>query len=401
MAVLTVFSPALTIHLGEGHDRTFIMGMNLPPPIPGVPPPPPAGSPALPGRRTRVLWLIMIVMLALSAGVVGAFVGASIEDQTETVKRPSREAIEVADSAESAGVMDVAAVLSAMEPSVVTISADTAEGGSTGTGVVLTSDGEILTNAHVVENATEVRVRLFGEIEPRPAEVLAADDPNDLALLRIDVDGLTPAVFADPESIAVGDQVIAIGYALNLDGDPSVTSGIVSALDRTLLGSDGALDGLLQTDAAISSGNSGGPLINARAEVVGINTAVYQSDATTAANNVGFAISAGEALPIIERLRGQAEGEDRLEGFLGVGINDRRDGGKGAIVSDVSDGSPAADAGFEVGDVVLEADGSSVNGSAGLIAIIRDASPGDTVSVTVVRDGERIELEAVLTERES
>jgi S1-C subfamily serine protease len=377
------------------------MGMNLPPPIPGVPPPPPAGSPALPGRRTRVLWLIMIVMLALSAGVVGAFIGASIEDQTETAKQPSRQAIEVADAAESAGAMDVAAVLSAMEPSVVTISADTAEGGSTGTGVVLTSDGEILTNAHVVEGATEVRVRLFGEIEPRPAEVLAADDPNDLALLRIDVDGLTPAAFADPDSIAVGDQVIAIGYALNLDGDPSVTSGIVSALDRTLLGSDGALDGLLQTDAAISSGNSGGPLINARAEVVGINTAVYQSDATTAANNVGFAISAGEALPIIERLRGQAEGEDRLEGFLGVGINDRRDGGKGAIVSDVSDGSPAADAGFEVGDVVLEADGSSVNGSAGLIAIIRDASPGDTVSVTVVRDGERIELEAVLSERES
>lgn len=377
------------------------MGMNLPPPIPGVPPPPPAGGPALPGRRTRVLWLIMIVMLALSAGVVGAFIGASIEDQTETVRQPSRQAIEVSDSAESAGAMDVAAVLAAMEPSVVTISADTAEGGSTGTGVVLTSDGEILTNAHVVENATEVRVRLFGEIEPRLAEVLAADDPNDLALLRIDVDGLTPAVFADPDSIAVGDQVIAIGYALNLDGDPSVTSGIVSALDRTLLGSDGALDGLLQTDAAISSGNSGGPLINARAEVVGINTAVYQSDATTAANNVGFAISAGEALPIIERLRGQSEGEDRLEGFLGVGINDRRDGGKGAIVSDVSDGSPAADAGFEIGDVVLEADGSSVNGSAGLIAIIRDASPGDTVSVTVVRDGERLELEAVLTERES
>jgi S1-C subfamily serine protease len=343
----------------------------------------------------------MIVMLGLSAGMVGAFIGASIEDTTETINRPSRESVSVAEPTDAAESMDVAAVLAAMEPSVVTISADTAAGGSTGTGVVLTSDGEILTNAHVVEDATEVRVRLFGEIEPRRAEVLAADDPNDLALLRIDVDGLTPAVFADTDSIAVGDQVIAIGYALNLDGDPSVTSGIISALDRTLLGSDGALDGLLQTDAAISSGNSGGPLINARAEVVGINTAVYQSDATTAANNVGFAISAGEALPIIERLRGQADGETRLEGFLGVGINDRRDGGRGAIVSDVSDGSPAQEAGFLVGDVVLEADGSSVNGSAGLIAIIRDASPGDTVTVTVVRDGERIELEAVLTERES
>jgi putative serine protease PepD len=343
----------------------------------------------------------MIVMLGLCAGVVGAFIGASIEDRTESITQPSRQAVVVGEQIETAGAMDVAAVLTSMEPSVVTISADTAAGGSTGTGVVLTSDGEILTNAHVVEDATEVRVRLFGEIEPRRAQVLAADDPNDLALLRIDVDGLTPATFADPDSISVGDEVIAIGYALNLDGDPSVTRGIISALDRTLLGSDGALDGLLQTDAAISSGNSGGPLINARAEVVGINTAVYQSDATTAANNVGFAISSGEALPIIERLRGQAEGETRQEGFLGVGINDRRDGGKGAIVSDVSAGSPAAEAGFEVGDVVLEADGSSVNGSAGLIAIIRDASPGDTVSVTVVRNGERLELEAVLAERES
>ncbi len=230
----------------------------------------------------------------LSAALLGGLIGATVADRTDTVSQPSRRDVAVSDQTGDPGDMDVAQVLATMEPSVVTISADTALGGSTGTGVVLTADGEILTNAHVVEDATEVRVRLVRRDRSPPAEVLAADAGNDLALLRIDVEGLTPAVFAEPESIRVGDEVIAIGYALDLDGDPSVTRGIVSAIDRTLLGDDGALDGLLQTDAAISSGNSGGPLINARAEVVGINTAVYQGDAQTAANNVGFAISSGE-----------------------------------------------------------------------------------------------------------
>ena len=378
------------------------MGMNLPPPIPGVPPPPPGAAPAMPRRRVRILWLVLIGMLAITAGMVGAFIGATIADRTDTISQPSRRPVQVGEPIDDVGAMDVAAVLATMEPSVVTISSDMSDGGTaTGTGVILTADGEILTNAHVVEGARTVRVRLQGEIDPRSAEVLAADSGNDLALVRIDVEGLTPAVFAAEDSVHVGDEVIAIGYALDLDGDPSVTRGIVSAVDRTLLGEDGALDGLLQTDAAISSGNSGGPLINAEAQVVGINTAVYQGDATTAANNVGFAISSGEALPIIEELRDQADGEKRVEGFLGVGINDRNDGGQGAVITEVTDDSPADDAGFEVGDVVLEADGSDVNGSAGLIAAIRDRSPGDDVVVVVEREGKRVELTATLTEKQS
>lgn len=379
------------------------MGMSLPPPVPGNPPPPP--PPVVVQRRRRLGGLGATLAVALLAGAVGAFLGVRAADETDTVAQPSRREIQVADTAGSSdlgsGSIDVPAVLGVMEPSVVTISSTVQGGGaSTGTGVVLTADGEILTNAHVVEDATSVRVRFAGEVDPRSATVLAADSGNDLALLRVDVDGLTPAVFADPDSIRVGDEVIAVGYALGLDGDPSVTRGIISAVDRTLLGDDGALDGLLQTDAAISSGNSGGPLINARAEVVGINTAVYRSDAMTAANNVGFAISAGEALPIIEDLRARANGERRVEGFLGVGINDRDDGGQGAIISEVTPGSPADSAGLRVGDVVLEADGSRVNGSAGLIAAIRDAAPGDDVVIVVQRDDQRLEVTATLVERE-
>ena len=180
--------------------------------------------------------------------------------------------------------------------------------------MITTSDGEILTNAHVVEDATEIRVRLSGETEPRPATLLAADAGNDLALLRIAGDDFVPATFADPDSMRIGDEVVAIGFALDLDGAPSVTRGIVSALDRTIVTSSGALDGLVQTDAAISSGNSGGPLVNALGEVVGINTAVARGDATVAATNIGFAISVGEAVPIVESLREQAEGELRTRG---------------------------------------------------------------------------------------
>jgi putative serine protease PepD len=207
-------------------------------------------------------------------------------------------------------------------------------------------------------------------------------------------------VFADPGSVRIGDEVLAIGFALGLDGDPSVTLGIVSAIDRTI-GTDGAtfLDGLIQTDAAISSGNSGGPLVNARGEVVGINTAVARDTATSAATNVGFAISAKEALPVIEALREQSGGDPRSEGYLGVQLDDRRDGGQGAVIRSVEPGTPAASAGVEAGDLVIAADGAAIDGATGLIAAIRDLEPGDSTTITVLRDSERIDLSAPLADR--
>ena len=295
--------------------------------------------------------------------------------------------------------IDVAGVVDHVAPSMVTISTDVEGGHALGTGVIISADGEILTNAHVVNGASSIRVRLSGETEPREANLLAEDVGNDLALLRMAGDGYQPVTFADPESVHLGDDVIAIGFALGLDGDPSVTLGIVSALDRTI-GTDGAaLDGLIQTDAAISSGNSGGALVNAAGEVVGINTAVARSSETTAATNVGFAISVKEALPVIEALRNQAEGTERAEAYLGVGLADRTDGGQGALVTSVDPGTPAEQAGIEQDDLVVAVDGAAIDGSTGLIAAIRDLEPGDSAQITIVRDGEQQTFDVTLTDR--
>lgn len=348
----------------------------------------------------------LAVLLSLISGFIGGVVATQVDESTgSSSNEPYTQvtAPPVVSDAESSDLSGVAQAAQRLANSVVTISSSVdsglSEGEATGTGVVVTSDGEILTNAHVVDGATEVRVRFAGDTEPVVAEVLAADAGNDLALLKVNATGLTAATFAKPGSVRVGDQVVAIGYALALDGGPSVTTGIVSAMKRTIFTESGALNSLIQTDAAISSGNSGGPLANMRGEVVGINTAVARGDTNSSANNIGFAISVDEVLAVLEQLREQAAGDARAEGFLGVSLEPRTDGGVGSIISNVQSGSPAQEAGIVTGDIVLAVDGEPVNGQAGLVAAIRDRSPGDSVSIELVRNGERLTLTATLVAR--
>jgi putative serine protease PepD len=322
-------------------------------------------------------------------------------DATSADQQAAADALSVADIH---GDLDVYDVALSIRPSVVTVTSRIAEGNAVGegvgTGVIVSADGDILTNAHVVNGATAVNVRFAGDTEPTPATIVAVDTDNDLALLRVDVDEpLTPATFADPASVRIGDQVMAIGFALDLDGDPTVTSGIVSATGRTLRTGDSAdsavLDGLIQTDAAISSGNSGGPLVNAAGQVVGINTAVARSDTMTAATNVGFAIGSGEVQRVLEQLR---SGTERKQGFLGITAGNRTDGGQGAVVASVDPG-PAADAGITPGDVIVAIDGNPVNGSESVVAAVRDREPGNQIEVVVLRDGEQQTLTVTLGER--
>lgn len=372
------------------------------------PPPPPNANPQniamSSGRSRRGRMVALAAVMSLIAGFVGGVIATQVDDDgvaSETYTQIT--AAPVVSDETSSEVTGVAQAAARLANSVVTVSSlvssDAGEGEATGTGVVVTSGGEILTNAHVVEGATEVRVRFAGDTEPVIAEVLAVDVGNDLALLKVNASNLVAATFAKPGSVRVGDQVVAIGYALALDGGPSVTTGIVSALKRTIFTESGALNSLIQTDAAISSGNSGGPLVNIRGEVVGINTAVARGDTNSSANNIGFAISVDEVLSVLEQLRSQAAGGTRAEGFLGVSLEARSDGGAGSIISTVQPGSPANDAGIRVGDIVLAVDGDPVNGQAGLVAAIRDRSPGDSVSIDLVRDGVRLTLTAVLAAR--
>ncbi len=299
----------------------------------------------------------------------------------------------------------MAAIVDVLTPSVVTVNANDGAGGvqsAVGTGVVLSDDGEIVTNAHVVSGFSRVSVLVAGERDPRPAAVVAADPNHDLAVIRVDdASGLRAATFAAPGDVQVGDDVVAIGYALHLDGAPSVTRGIVSAVDRTLETAGGALDGLLQTDAAISSGNSGGPLVDARGEVVGINTAVARSRPDVAANNIGFAISVAKAMPVIDALRGGRgeSGAPIAAGYLGVALGDRRDGGTGAVITDVGPGTPAESAGLRVDDLVVAVDGRPIASAAGLVAAVRGSAPGTLLTLEVVRAGETLEVPVTLTER--
>ncbi len=372
------------------------------------PPPPPHESVSQRGssRTGLARTAALAVLLSLISGFIGGVIATQVDESSgSSANEPYTQvtAAPVVSDAEASDISGVAQAALRVANSVVTISSSVdggfSEGEATGTGVVVTSGGEILTNAHVVEGASEVRVRFAGDTEPVIAQVLAADSGNDLALLKVNATGLTAATFAKPGSVRVGDQVVAIGYALALDGGPSVTTGIVSALRRTIFTDSGALNSLIQTDAAISSGNSGGPLVNMRGEVVGINTAVARGDTNSSANNIGFAISVDEVLAVLEQLRDQASGDAREEGFLGVSLEPRVDGGVGSIISTVQAGSPAQEAGFVVGDIVLAVDGEPVNGQAGLVAAIRDRSPGDSITIELVRDGERLTLTATLVAR--
>lgn len=216
---------------------------------------------------------------------------------------------------------DIQGVLARVLPSVVSVSAASTRStpffgysiGSTvvasGTGIIVSTGGEVITNAHVVSGATSITVTLNGTSTPLPARLVGASTANDLALLQVTGStALTPATLADSRSTVVGDSVLAVGYALGLAGGPTVTDGIVSALDRsvateTATGRTVTLTGMLQTDAAISSGNSGGPLVNAAAQVVGVNTVVATSNGSTTAQNIGFAIPSATVRALLPVLR--------------------------------------------------------------------------------------------------
>ena len=377
------------------------------------PPPPPYREP-----RPRRSW--PPALIAIAASLVGALAGGGIVvalDDSEEVRGTAREPVR--NTSVIGDAQDIQGVLAKVQPGVASIRTEAfresdffglAPSSGAGTGMVVTSDGEVLTNQHVVQGATRIRVTLYGERDARDADLIGGDPSADLALLKIrNASNLPTVTLGDSGTLRVGDDVVAIGHALALPGGPTVTQGIVSALDRSIAAEDEQLDGLIQTDAAINPGNSGGPLANSRGEVVGINTAVIQNAGNSVAQNIGLAIAINRAKPIIEEIRsGRPVVTSRA--FIGVSsqtltpqIRRQFDFGaeEGAVVVEVVAGSPAENAGLRPGDVITRYADSPITTAEQLVEAVRRGKPGDKVEIVWVRGDEEMRETVTLGARQT
>ncbi len=363
-------------------------------------------TPAPRGPRTH-----SVLLSAIAGGLVGALTAAGVfvavdngdSTTTKVIERATPPPATRASTRVSGDTLDIATIINKAEPAIVAITTDDGPGtgnGGAGTGFVISGDGYIVTNNHVVEGASKIQVA-FTNGNQKTAQLVGRDPSVDLAVLKVDANGLAAVQLGDSEKVQVGDRVIAIGNALALEGGLSVTQGIISGLDRTVPEENGAvLVGVLQTDAAINPGNSGGPLLDSQGRVIGINTAIANPQL---AQNVGFAIPISKALPAIQDLRA-----GRKPAFLGVSTQTVTPAiareldlkvDHGAYVSQVTNGTPADNAGIRRGDVILKIGDSDVNGSDDVQSAVRAHRPGETVPVVVDRDGERKTFEAKLVER--
>ena len=276
-----------------------------------------------------------------------------------------------------------------------------AEGESEGSGIIYSSDGYIITNYHVIEDAVNsssaaVTITLSDESEYQ-AEIVGTDDVTDLALLKIEPEEeLTPATFADSSNIQVGELAVAIGNPLGQEFAGSVTVGYISALNRDIT-TDGRTYNVIQTDAAINPGNSGGALVNSKGEVIGINTIKISDDSV---EGLGFAIPSNDALKIIEELKVTGKIIRPYVGIYGIDLDEitaqRNRLVEGIYVYQVQEGSPAQEAGIQNGDIIVEFDGQEVKTTQELNNIKNQKEIGDSVHVKVYRAGEYKEGDIVL-----
>ncbi len=272
---------------------------------------------------------------------------------------------------------------------------------SGGSGFIISEDGYILTNNHVIEDADKIRVNLTDDDTDYKAEVVGTDPPTDLALIKITADHKLPTIpLGDSDSLRVGDWVIAVGNPYYYEH--TVTVGVVSAKGRKLyeLSRDYSLDDFIQTDAAINFGNSGGPLLNLNGEVVGVNSAI-----SSVGQGIGFAVPISTAKEILPQLRASGHVS---RGYLGIRLQNVTPAlreafglksGKGALVQDVDKGLPGDKAGIRPGDVITGVEGKSVESTDELVRIISAKEPGSRVRLNVVRDGRPIVVTARLEDR--
>ncbi|MDQ2678669.1 MAG: trypsin-like peptidase domain-containing protein, partial [Actinomycetota bacterium] len=379
-------------------------------------PPPPGGStptprPEAPKEPRRVGGL----RAALIGGLVGAIVAGGVTSAAlwdrESPGAPAAQQVVAGENRPSNTTpgksLDVRSLLDKVSPSVVSIHTGTRDGDAAGSGVVLSDDGLVLTNAHVVEGARTIEVD-FADGRTAEARLIGAVPENDVALIKVEglTEPVTPAELGSSSDLQVGDEVVAIGNALNLGDEPSVTTGIVSALSRSIQSPSGdTLADLIQTDAAINPGNSGGPLLNVAGQVVGINTAILAD-----AQNIGFALSIDSITSIVDDLKDGRDVESSRP-VLGVETLDiagvdpsvaQRFGitaTAGAFVQTVQPNTGASEAGLQAGDVIVSVDGRRIRTASDVGQAVRAKSVGDTVEIGFERGGEDQTVTATLGSR--
>jgi putative serine protease PepD len=355
-------------------------------------------------HRTAVIGTV-----ALAAGLaVGAGGYAAVANDTSapSAANASSTAISTASARMSVGAIYEKANTGVVEITATSNAAqgdspfpfDQQQGGSQqaqGSGFVYDSDGHVVTNYHVVQGATSLQVTL-ADGSTYDATVVGTDPSTDLAVLKVDAasDKLHPLTLGDSGDVAVGDGVVAIGSPYGLE--ETVTSGIVSALGRTIESTNGySIPGTIQTDAAINHGNSGGPLFNLSGEVIGVNSQIESESGGN--TGVGFAIPSNTVRSVADQL---IAGQEVEHAYLGVQLQDTA-GESGVRVASVSDGSPAAKAGLEAGDVITAFDGDTVEGADALTAAVSAKNPGDKVEVTYTRGGDSHTVQVTLGTRPS
>ena len=391
------------------------------PPVDPPTEPVPAADSSIPPQTPRQpagggeRWWPRTALVAAVAALVGGLAGGglvAVLDDDGGVTRVVRDRPSVIGQP-----ADIHAIIGKVEPAVVAIRTEAFDPRDlfqrvprrgAGTGMIISPTGEVLTNAHVVENATTIKVTVSGEREARDADVVARHPQVDVALLRIrDAKDLPTVQLGESSTLQVGDDVVAIGNALALPGGPTVTEGIVSALDRELEAGNETLGNLIQTDAAINPGNSGGPLVDADGTVVGINTAVIQSSGQELAQNIGFAIAIDTVKPLLDDLRAGREAV-ATQAYLGVqsqtltpdiadqlGFSVER----GAVIANIVPGSPADKAGLRRLDVVTRFGDTEVESAEELVRAVRSKEPGAKVELTVFRGDEERKLTVTLESR--
>lgn len=380
----------------------------------GPPPAPTVGGSDRRGRPWRSVLPGALAGAVVAALVVAGAVATGLTDD-DTGTGPVRPGFDRPTLQLKGTPLDIQGVIDAVRPGVVSIMVEGVNTGNfgqqqlfsgAGSGMVIEADGLVVTNAHVVAGAQSMSLML-ADGRQVPADLVGSSTSADVALVKArDVSDLETVQLGDSSAMQVGDEVVAVGNALNLGASPTVTTGIVSALNRTIQEENGnSIDNLIQTDAAINPGNSGGPLVNALGQVIGVNTAVAGG-----AQNIGFALSIDSVKPLIEQLR-NGGGEVRGGAYLGVSTSnldnvnpqvlrrlgiDRQDG---AFTIEVQPGTAAADAGLQAGDVIIAVDGEPTRTNADVSDAIAQRKPGDKVEIRYVRDGKERTTSATLGSR--